>query len=332
MKRRAFLTFLAGAAAAAPCTGDAQTNQAMRRVAVMVPIPATDPVYIKNMEGFRDVLERAGWIEGRTVELDIRSIMGSGETYDGVASDIVALAPDVILAITGNSTAALQRRTSTIPIVFVAGVPDPIGSGFVASIARPGGNITGITDSDASLGGKWVQLLKDTAPAIVRVGMIFEPGYDDLLFAAMRQSAEAAAQKLGVVFVPLPIGDEAHIASALAVFASQPNGGLIVAASLFLVAHRAEIIAAAERHRLPAIYIYRYFVAGGGLMSYSVNQRDEFRQAAYLVDRILRGAKPADLPVQATSTYELVVNLKAARAIGLTVPPLLLTGADEVIE
>jgi putative tryptophan/tyrosine transport system substrate-binding protein len=321
MRRRDFITLLGGVVAAWPRLASAQASDQMRRVGIMVPLPANDPVFRRNLDGFTGALAKAGWVEGRTVEYAIRSVLDSGESYDKVAADIEALAPDVIVAITETSLAAIKRQAGTTPVVFVIGVGDPVAGSYVVSIPRPGGNITGITDFNPSLGGKCLDLLKQMSPGITRVGIVYGPD-ESRLSANVNylQATEEVARKFAVTLTSLVVRDDREIESGLTAFSSQPGGGLMIATySIFSASHRRSIIEAAARHRLPAVYAQRFFATDGGLMAYSIDQLEEMRQAAYLVDRILRGAKPADLPVQTPNAYQLVINLKAAQALGITV-------------
>jgi ABC-type uncharacterized transport system substrate-binding protein len=330
MRRRKFIGLLGGAVAW-PRLASAQISDRMRRVGIMVPFSASDPVFQRNFEAFTDALAKAGWVEGRTIEYVIRSVHDSGDSYDKVAAKLVALAPDVILVITETSLAAIKRQTNSTPSVFVIGVRDPVAAGYVTSISRPSGNITGITDGDTSLVPKYLQLLKQMSPGIKRVGVIYSPD-DPSLTTNEIHEAEDAAKQFGMGLTSIVVHDDRDIDTSVAAFASQPGSSLMVRSTIFLGAHRRAIIEAAARYRLPAIYSLEFFATDGGLMAYSVDQREEMRQAAYLIDRILHGAKPADLPVQTPNTYRLIINRKAADALGITISPLLLTGADEVIE
>lgn len=334
MKRRNFITLISGATISWSAITLAQASDRVRRVSIMVPLPAKDAVFRRNFDSFVSALTRAGWIEGRTVEYAIHSVLDSGESYDKVAQGIGAQAPDVIVAITETSLAAIKRQVSAIPVVFVIAVGDPVAGGYVASISQPGGNITGITDLNPSLIGKHLQLLKEISPEVARIGILYGP--DDASFAANMSylpTAVEVAKKNALMLTSLVVHNDREIDSALAKFASEPSGGLMVAPySIFAAAHRHAIIEAAARYHLPAIYSLGFYATGGGLISYSADQPEEMRQAAYLVDRILQGAKPANLPVQTPNTYRLVINHKTAQALGLKLSPDLLSTADEVIE
>jgi putative tryptophan/tyrosine transport system substrate-binding protein len=322
--RRQFISALGGAAVAWPIAARAQQGERMRRVGMLV---GYDDPYIK---AFQDELEKLGWSEGRNVHIS-NLYAPAGAQVDALAKDLVALQPDVIFAQTRPITAALQRQTQTIPIVFTI-VTDPIGAGFVASLAHPGGNITGFEVWEPSVIGKWLEMLKEIAPATTRVAILGNPKtavyYDYWL-----QVAEATAPSLGVELIPSRVKDNAaDIERAITAVAAAPNTGLAVMPDPTTSIHRDLIIALAARYRLPAVYNGRFFVAAGGLMSYGFINADQYRQAASYVDKILRGARPVDLPVQTPTKYELVINLKTAKALGLTVPQTLLVAADEVIE
>ena len=277
---------------------------------------------------FRQGLERLGWTEGRNVRIDLRFAPG-GAQAQALAKELVALRPDVILAHSAQIAAALQRETRTIPIVFVD-VDDPIGSGFVASVARPGGNLTGLLHYEAGISGKWLGLLKEIAPRLARAALVADP--KNPVYDYFIRSANAAAASLAIELVRGPVENAADIERQLDSFARVPDSGLVVPPDVFTVVHSELIITLAARHRLPAVYAFGYLVSAGGLMSYGTDRVDEMRQAAAYIDRILRGDKPSDLPVQAPTRFETVVNLKTAKALGLTVPPGLLLAADEVIE
>jgi putative ABC transport system substrate-binding protein len=328
MKRREFITLLGGAVAAWPLAAGAQQGGPMRRIGSLAPLADDDPEMTVRLAGFRQGLERLGWSEGRNVRIDYRFAPDSAE-YQALAKDLVALQPDVILAQGTGIAAALQRESRMIPIVFVT-VSDPIGSGFVASLARPGGNLTGFLMYEASITGKWLAMLKEIAPSLARAALMANPKttpYDYFL-----QAAEAAAPSLAIEVVPSRVETAADIERAIESFARVPNGGLVLPPDGTTGVHRDLIIALAARHRLPAVYTGREFVRAGGLMSYDTDRVDMYRQSASYVDRVLRGAKPADLPVQAPVKYETVLNLKTAKALGLDVPATVLVRADEVIE
>jgi putative tryptophan/tyrosine transport system substrate-binding protein len=327
--RRKFITLLGGAAAAWPLAARAQQPEGMRRIGVLVGLAEDDPETKARLAAFRQGLEKRGWSEGRNVRIDARFAL-VGTQAQVLAKELVALQPDVIFAHSTPLIAALQRESRTMPIVFAA-VADPIGSGFVASLPRPGGNITGVMQYEATVTGKWLAMLKEIAPSLERAAFVANPEtatyYDYYL-----RAAEAVAPSLAIDVVLSPIKNAADIERAIESLASAPNGGLVVMPDITPLIHRDLIIALAARHRMPAVYYSRVFVAAGGLMSYGNDVADMFRQAASYVDRILRGDKPADLPVQTPTKFETVVNLKTAKALGLTVPPGLLVAADEVIE
>jgi putative ABC transport system substrate-binding protein len=328
MRRREFITLLGGATVAWPLAARAQQPERMRRIGVLVGLPEDDPDTKVRIEGFRQGLGTLGWSEGRNVRIDYR-FAPDGAQAQALAKELVALQPDVILSQSSPATSALQRETHTIPIVF-AGVADPIGSGFVASLAQPGGNITGFLLFEASITGKWLAMLRDMVPAVARATLVINP--KTAVFYEF-YAAQAAATSLGIEVALGPIGNvQAEIERAFEAFARTSNGGLLLPPDINTIAHRDLLIALAARHRLPAVYSDRLFVVAGGLMCYSTDRADQFRVAAAYVDRILRGAKPADLPVQVPTKYETVINLKTAKALGLTVPPGLLVAADEVIE
>ena len=300
----------------------------MRRIGVLLSGTESDPEMQARLVALRQGLQRFGWSEGRNVRIDYRFAGASADQARAFARELVALQPDTIVALSTAVTTALQRETREIPIVFV-GIPDPIGSGFVASLARPGGNLTGLLLYEESMGGKWLAMLKEIAPPLARVAVVANPKTNSFVY---HQAAEAAASSLGIELVSSPVETAADIERAIESFARVPNGGLLVLPDLTAVLHRDLIIALAARYRLPAVYQAGFWVAAGGLMSYGTDRVIAFRQAAYYVDRILRGDKPADLPVQTPTKFETVINLKTAKALGLDVPPTLLAIADEVIE
>ena len=328
MQRREFITLLGGAAALWSLPARAQQGERMRRIGVLTGVAADDPENQRRYAAFLQGLQQLGWIEGHNVRLDYRFTAGNAADTRKYAAELVALAPDVILA-TGVAVGPLLQATRTVPIVFVI-VPDPVGSGFVASLSRPGGNATGFMMFEYSLCGKWLELLKEIAPSVTRAAVLWDPAIP----AGIGQFAviQAVAPSVGVEVSPIDVRDAAEIERAVAAFARSANGGLILTASSSAAIHRDLIIALAARYKLPAVYVERFFVAAGGLISYGPNFVDQFRRAAGYVDRILKGEKPADLPVQAPNKYELIINLKTAKALGLTVPPTVLARADEVIE
>ena len=329
MNRRDFIALVGGAAAAWPLAAWAQQPDGMRRIGVLMGLAEDDQATRARLAAFRQGLEKRGWSEERNVRVEYRFAPASAQAQV-LAKELVALRPEVILAHTTPVTAALQQESSTIPIVFAA-IADPVGSGFVTSLPRPGGNITGVMLYEASITGNWLAMLKEIAPNLVRAAFVANPKtatyYDYYL-----QAAKTAALSVGVEPVPTLVENATDIERAIGSFASAPNGGLVLIPDVAATVHRDLIIALAARHRLPAVYYSRYWVAAGGLMSYGNDFVDVFRQAASYVDRILRGDKPADLPVQAATKFETIINLQTAKALGLTVPPGLLVAADEVIE
>jgi putative ABC transport system substrate-binding protein len=329
MRRREFITVVAGAAVSWPLTVQAQQTEQLRRVGLLVNRAADDPDGQARVAAFQQVLQQLGWSDGRNVRVDTRWDEDDIELSRRYARELVALAPDVILASGAPSVAALQHVSRTLPIVFVA-IVDPVGAGFVGSLARPGGNVTGFMIYEYSLGGKWLGLLKQIAPSVTRVAVLRDPDLSSgiALFGAIQN----AAQSLGVEVRPTIMREAGEIERAIAALARSGNGGLIVAPSASASVHRNLIISLAAGLKLPAIYPYRYMVAQGGLMSYAPDTVDQFRRAAGYVDRILKGEKPADLPVQGPTKYELAINIRTAKALALTVPPTLLASADEVIE
>jgi len=282
------------------------------------------------MDVFAAAMKNAGWVKGQNLDIQIVSILGSRKSPPEAAADLLALSPDVIIAVTLVSAEPLHRQTSEVPVVFVVGSYDPVEKGFVASINEPGSNMTGITDLEPSLGGKWLQLLKEIAPAIARVGVVYNP--DETISAPLLPAIKDAARRIAIDILDVPIRNEVEIGRMITTFADNPNGGLIFPSDIFTAAHRAQIIAEANGHRLPTLFPYRFFAVDGALASYSASQTSEFSQAAYFVDRILRGEKPANLPVQTPNKYEMVINITTAKALGIEVPPAVLSIADEVIE
>ena len=330
MKRREFITLLGGAAAAWPLAARAQQPDRMRRIGVLMAYAESDPEAQARVAAFREGLQKLGWTEGRNIRIDTRWAAADAEAMQRFAKELVALQPDLILSPTTPTTAALLQQTRTIPIIF-ANVADPVGSGFVASFPRPGGNVTGFTILEPTMAGKWLELLKEIAPRVNRVAFLFNPAtapYAEYYLNPFK----AAAASFGVEAIVAPVRDTSELESVVAAQAREPNGGLIVMPDSFLVTHRAEITSLAARYRLPAVYPFRYFTELGGLLSYGSDLTDNYRRAATYADRILKGAKPSELPVQAPVKFELVINLKTAKALGLDVPPSLLARADEVIE
>jgi putative ABC transport system substrate-binding protein len=328
MKRREFIALVGGAAAAWPVMAPAQQPEPVRRIGVLVGLAENDPEMKERLAGFRHGLEKLGWSEGSNVRIDYR-FAPAGAQANLLARELVALQPDVILAQSTPATAALKPETSTIPIVF-AGVADPIGSGFVASLARPSGNLTGLLQYEEGITGKWLAMLKEIAPNLTRAALLANPR--TAAFDYFLRSAKTLAPSLAIEVVPMPIENANDIERSIEGFAREPNGGLVLPPDTTTVIHRDLIITLATRHRLPAVYAVRVFVAAGGLMFYGIDFVELYRQSASYVDRILRGAKAADLPVQLPTKFETVVNLKTAKALGLTVPQGLLVAADAVIE
>jgi putative tryptophan/tyrosine transport system substrate-binding protein len=330
VRRREFIIVLGGAAAW-PLAGYAQQPERMRRIGVLMLWREGDPFSQKSRTAFAQALGRFGWVEGTNIRIDYRFAAGDPALFKTYAAELVGLMPDAILASTPPAVAALREQTRTIPIVFVL-LADPVGQGFVQSLARPGSNITGFSSFDAALMGKWLQLLKEVAPGLTRVTAIFNPDTAPYAsYAFFKREIEAAATSLRMTVTPAPVHDDAAIEEAIAAGAHQPGGGLIALPDSFNGTHREAIIAGAARHRLPLIGA-SVFPGSGGLMSYWIDEPDLYSQAASYIDRILRGASPADLPVQQPTKYSLIINLKTAKALGLTVPPSLLQLADEVIE
>jgi len=303
----------------------------IRRIGVLIPFAESDAEAQTQVIAFREQLQRLGWTDGRNVRIDYRWAVGAVGLIRTFAKELVELQPDVILARATSATAALLQETRTIPIVFVV-VSDPVGEGFVASMARPGGNCTGFTNIEASLGGKWVELLKEITPRVARIAVIFNPKTAPGGGSYYMRLVEDAAVSIPAKVIATPVQDAAEIEHAIEAFTREPNGGLLVVPDVTTAFHRDLIITLAARHKLPAVYFNRYFVTSGGLVSYGVDFVDMYRRAASYVDRILHGAKPSELPVQAPVKFELVINLKTVKALGLTVPPMLLSRADEVIE
>ena len=329
MRRREFITLLGGAAATWPLAARGQQGERVRRIGVLINMAADDPEGHARITAFAQGLQEAGWTTGRNVRIDYRWGGGGADAMAKYAAELVALAPDVILAATSSSVAALQRIAGTIPIVFVQ-VIDPVSAGFVASLARPGGNATGFTIIEYGFSGKWLELLKEIAPRITRAAVIRDP--TSAFQMGQMGAIQSVAPSLGVELRPVEARDAGEIERAVTAFARSGNGGLIVLSGNSSLAHRELIVTLAARERLPAVYADRVFVARGGLMSYDTNRIEQYRRAVGYVDRVLKGENPADLPVQAPTKYELVINLKTAKALGLDVPPTLLARADEVIE
>jgi putative ABC transport system substrate-binding protein len=329
IRRREFVIWLGGSAAAAwPIAARAQQSEKMRRIGVLMPLSADDAEGQVRLAAFLQGLQELGWTDGRNLHIDTRWGAGGVDRYRRYAAELVALTPDILVTGGAPAVEALQRATRTVPIVFTT-VTDPVGGGLVASLARPGGNTTGFTLSEYGLSGKWLELLKEIAPRVMRTAVLRDPVAVGIgQFAAI----QAVAPLLQVELSPVDVRDAGEIERAVTAFADRPNGALIVTAASFATIHRELIIALARRHQLPAVYPFRYYIASGGLISYGPDVNDLYRRAASYVDRILKGESPADLPVQHPTKYQLAINLKTAKTLGLTVPPTLLARADEVIE
>jgi putative tryptophan/tyrosine transport system substrate-binding protein len=329
MKRREFITLLGGVAVSWSLTAGAQQRERARHIGVLFSIAEGDSEVERRLTALQQGLSRLGWTIGRDINMDYRFGRGDAARTRSEATELVAAGPDLIVASGALPVSALHQATRTIPIVFVQ-VVDPVGGGFVQSLARPGGNITGFTVYDYEIGGKWLSTLKEAAPSISRLAVLRDPSVASGV--GPLGAVQAMAASIGIQSSPIDVRDMADMERDVAAFARVQNGGLIVLAAASATIHRDFIISLAARHRLPAIYPYRYFAASGGLMSYGVDPIDIWRRAASYVDRILRGERPAELPVQAPVKYELVINRKTAKALGLDVPPTLLARADEVIE
>ena len=329
MRRREFISLLGSAAAVWPLAARAQQSERKRRVGVLMGLSAHDAEAQDRIGAFVQGLQQLGWTDGRNLQIDYRRGAGDTDLTRRYAAELVALAPDVILASGGTVVGPLLQATRTVPIVFTQ-TPDPVAAGFVASLARPGGNATGFTTSEYGISGKWLELLKEIAPGVTRAAVLRDP----TIPAGVGQfaSIQSVAQSFGVELSSVDMRDASEIERDVTAFARGSNSGLIVTSSGLAAVHRELIITLAAGYRLPAVYSYRYFVTDGGLTSYGPDPIDQYRRAAGYVDRILKGEKPADLPVQAPVKYELVINLKTARTLGLEVPPTLLARADEVIE
>jgi len=333
VKRREFILAFGGAAAASsnlwPLAVQAQQRGPMRRVGVLMNVAADDPESAARIAAFLEGLQQLGWSDGRNVRIDTRWAVGDVDRFRQYTAELVALAPDAVLASSSLAVAALQKVTRMVPIVFV-GVVDPVGAGFVDSLAHPGGNTTGFTNFEYGLSGKWLELLKEIVPPVKRVAVLRDPASP--AESGMFTAIQSAAPSFGVVLSPFGMRDAGEIESAITTFARDSNGGLIVLGSTLANVHRELIITLTARHRLPAVYSDRVFVTNGGLICYGPNRVDQFRRGAAYVDRILKGEKPSDLPVQAPTKYELLINLKTAKALGIDVPATVLARADEVIE
>ena len=328
MKRRQFIAALGGAAGW-PLTARAQHPAQMRHIGVLMYVAADDPEGQARIAAFAQGLQEAGWAVGRNVQIGTRWSAGSADDTRRYAAELVALRPDVILAATSISVAALQQITRTISIVFVQ-VIDPVSAGFVETLAHPGGNATGFLVFEYGIGGKWLELLREIAPGVTRAAVVRDPTAASA--SGELGAIQSAALSFGMELRPIDSRDASEIERAVTAFARSPNGGLVVLSGAHSLAHREVIILLAAKHRLPAVYTDRVYVADGGLISYDPDRIEQYRRAAGYVDRILKGEKPADLPVQAPTKYELVINLKTAKSLGLELPPTLLARANEVIE
>jgi ABC-type uncharacterized transport system substrate-binding protein len=329
VNKREFITLLGGAAATWPLAALAQQPERMRRIGVLMSFAADDPEGKAQIAAFVQGLQQLGWTDGRNVRIDYRHGLGNADDTRKYAAELVALAPEVILAIGGATAGPLLQTTRTVPIVFT-NVSDPVGAGFVDSLAQPGGNATGFILFEYGISAKWLELLKQIAPNVTRVGVIRDAAL--AVGPAQFGVIQAVAPSLRMEVSPINLRDAGEIERGVTAFARAPDGGLIVTGSALSLVHRDLIITLAARHKLPAVYFLRTFVTGGGLISYGPNSIDPYRRAAGYVDRILRGDKPADLPVQTPTKYETVLNLKTAKMLGLDVPATLLARADEVIE
>ncbi|SDR60649.1 putative ABC transport system substrate-binding protein [Rhizobiales bacterium GAS113] len=329
MRRREFIAFL-GAAAAWPLAVYAQQADRVRRIGVLMGYAESDREGQANVAAFRGGLQELGWTEGRNIRLDARWAAADADLMQRFAKELAALQPDLILTQNTPTTAAMLQETRTIPIIF-ANVSDPVGSGFVAGLPRPGGNVTGLIDMEGSMAGKWLELLKEVAPRIARVAFLFNPAtapFAEYFLTPFK----AAAASITVEAIAAPVRDMSELDSMVAAQVREPNSGLIVMPEAFMNVHRAEVTSLAAHYRLPAVYPRRFFAELGGLLSYGNDQSDNFRRTATYVDRILKGSRPAELPIEQPTKFELVINLKTAKALGIDVPALLLARADAVIE
>src|SRR5262245_39717431 len=329
MRRREFVTLIGGAAAAWPLAARAQQSERMRRIGVLIVLGENDPVAKTIVSTFTPALADLGWTDGRNVRIDLRGAGGDTNRLRALAQELVGLQPDIMLATSTLATVTLQRETRTIPIVF-ANVSDPVASGIVARLDRPSGNITGFVNLEASLGGKWLELLSEMTPGLKRAAVMLNP--DTSPASLYVPSFEKAARSLNIMTITAPARSDVEIETAITALGREPGGGLVVMPDPFMVMHRASIILAAARNNVPAVYGNSESVRDGGLLSYGVDRVDLWRRAASYVDRILRGAKLAELPVQLPTKFEMAVNLMTAKALGLAVPPSIRLRADEVIE
>jgi putative ABC transport system substrate-binding protein len=329
MRRRDFIKIVAGSAVALPFAARAQQGEHARHIGVLLPTAADDPQGQARLALLLQDMQLLGWSVNRNLRVATRWGAGDAGRYRKYAAELIALNPDVIIANTGPVLAAVQQATSTIPLVFV-GVIDPVGAGFVATLARPGGNTTGFALFDYGISGKWLALLKEIAPNVTRALVLRDPSTATGI--GQLAAIQSVAPSLGIELSPIDMRDASALERAVAEFAGKPNGGVIVGASPALQVHRQQVAALLAKHRLPAVYPFRYFVVAGGLISYGPDTEEGFRPAAHYVDRILKGEKPADLPVQTPTKYDLTINLKVAKALGIVMPPSVLGRADEVIE
>jgi len=330
MRRREFIGLLGGVAVVWPLVLQAQQRERVRRIGVLMHLAADDPDGQSRLAAFLQSLQESGWIVGRNLVIEVRWAAGNVESMNRFAKEIVAQEPDLIFVTSTPATGAMVQATRTIPVVFVL-VADPVGGGFVASLPRPGGNVTGFTPIVGSLGGKWAELVKEIAPGIAQVTLLFNPQAAPFI-ESYSSTFKAAATSLGMQAIVAPTNDVRELETVVTGQASKPNSGLVVFPDAFTEFHREEIVSLVTRYRVPAINWSHSFAEGGGLISYGPFLVDEHRRAATYADRILKGEKPADLPVQAPTKYELAINLKSAKALGLTVPPTLLARADDLIE
>jgi putative ABC transport system substrate-binding protein len=332
MKRREFIALIGVAAIACPLVARAQEQPSVgvRRIGVLWILPLGHPLTQRQLAAFTQALEHLGWTEGRKIRIDYRWYGGDADRARALARELVNFAPDAVVVSGTPALAAIRQETQSIPTVFVS-VTDPVGQGFVASLAHPGGNITGFINYDPTMGSKWLELLKEIAPGLARVAVIFNPTTAPLT-TSLLQSIEAVARNFAVTTTAAPIHDVTEIERAISAAASKPNGGLIVAPDAFNTSHHELITALAAEHQLPAVYPFASFAASGGLLCYAVDFEEQLQQAAVYIDRIFKGAQPISLPVQAPTKFRLLVNLKTAKALGLTIPPSIMVQADEVIE
>jgi putative tryptophan/tyrosine transport system substrate-binding protein len=332
VRRRELLVFLGAGALALPLSARAQQSSRVRRIGLLIALPEGDPEIPKHLGAFQEGLRALGWTNGQNVRIDHR-VAGDAQAIRSRAAELISLGPELIVVHTTPATNAVRQAGHNVPIVFIA-VSDPIGTGFVESFSRPGGNVTGFTNLEATIGSKWLELMRDIAPSVRRVSMLFNPatantGASGGIFL---QSMQAAAQVSGMELVVNPVNDPAEIDGVFAAMAESTAGGVVVMPNVFTAANRDRIVAQAARFRIPTVYPLRHFVTAGGLLSYGVDNSDLFRRAASYADRILKGAKPADLPVQQPTKFELAINLNTAKALGLSVPLTLRVSADQVIE